>query len=137
MKPGDIVTVGGYEAKLVGLTQRQGPNYRERVARFSILSDGRIVGELSPSKRSFSARRSATTEAALLTRGVSQVYISLGEESQDGSIDARLYYKPLVLLIWLGAVLMAFGGILSLSDRRLRVGVPKPARGMRPMQPAE
>ncbi|WP_368735307.1 cytochrome c-type biogenesis CcmF C-terminal domain-containing protein, partial [Klebsiella aerogenes] len=69
-----------------------------------MLLDGSVIGELSPSRRSFSARRSATTEAALLTRGVSQIYISLGDEKADGSVDVRLYYKPLVLLIWLGAV---------------------------------
>ncbi len=137
IKQGEIVSVGGFDVKLEGLSQRQGPNYREQVARFSILLDGRIIGELSPSKRSFSARRSATTEAALLTRGVSQIYISLGDEKSDGSVDVRLYYKPLVLLIWLGAVLMAFGGVLSLSDRRLRIGAPKPARVAKSLQPAE
>jgi cytochrome c-type biogenesis protein CcmF len=137
IKPGEVVTVGGYGAKLESIVQRQGPNYREQVAQFSISHEGSVVGALSPSKRTFSARRSSTTEAALLTRGVSQIYISLGEERQDGAVDVRLYYKPLVLLIWLGAVLMAFGGILSLSDRRLRVGAPKPARVTRSLQPAE
>ncbi len=49
----------------------------------------------------------------------------------------RIYHKPLVLLIWWGPVLMAFGGLLSLSDRRLRVGAPKPAKAARALQPAE
>lgn len=49
----------------------------------------------------------------------------------------RIYHKPLVLLIWWGPVLMAFGGVLSLSDRRLRVGAPKPARAKQRLQPAE
>ncbi len=73
-----------------------------------------------------------------MTRGFSQLYLSLGDLSPDGSLAVRLYYKPLVLLIWLGAVVMAFGGALSLSDRRLRVGAPKPAQaaGLR-WQPAE
>jgi cytochrome c-type biogenesis protein CcmF len=82
----------------------------------------------------------STTEAALLTRGASQLYLSLGDPEPDGSVAVRLYHKPLVLLIWLGAVVMFVGGFLSLSDRRLRIGAPKPAR--RPaetptMQPAE
>jgi cytochrome c-type biogenesis protein CcmF len=136
IRPSETVSVGGFDVKLDGLTLRQGPNYREQLAHFSILLDGSVIGELSPSKRSFSARRSATTEAALLTRGVSQIYISLGDEKADGSVDVRLYYKPLVLLIWLGAVLMAFGGFLSLSDRRLRIGAPKSARTAS-LQPAE
>ncbi|MBN8967041.1 MAG: heme lyase NrfEFG subunit NrfE, partial [Rhizobiales bacterium] len=79
----------------------------------------------------------STTEAALLTRGASQVYISLGDAHADGSIAVRIYYKPLVLLIWFGPLLMAFGGMLSLSDRRLRVGAPKPAKTPRALQPAE
>ena len=68
----------------------------------------------------------STTEAALLTRGVGQIYLSLGDAGDDGSIAVRAYHKPLVLLIWLGALVMAFGGLLSLSDRRLRIGAPKP-----------
>jgi cytochrome c-type biogenesis protein CcmF len=63
-----------------------------------------------------------------MARGVSQLYLSLGEVRPDGSVTIRLYYKPLVLLIWLGCVVMAIGGAFSLSDRRLRVGAPKPAR---------
>ena len=137
VKAGEVVNVANYQARLESLVQRPGPNYREQVARFSISREGRPVGELSPSKRTFSARGAATTEAALLTSGFSQLYISLGEQNADGSIAVRAYYKPLVLLIWLGAVMMAFGGVLSLSDRRLRVGAPKPARNKQRLQPAE
>ena len=61
-----------------------------------------------------------------MTRGFSQLYLSLGDLNADGSLAVRLYHKPLVLLIWLGALVMVFGGALSLSDRRLRVGAPKP-----------
>ena len=77
-----------------------------------------------------------------MTRGATQIYLSLGEVAADGAIAVRLYHKPLVLLIWFGAVMMAFGGVLSLSDRRLRVGAPKPGRNKpakaKPtLQPAE
>ena len=65
----------------------------------------------------------------MLTRGFSQLYLSLGDPGPDGTVAVRLYYKPLVTLIWLGAVVMVVGGALSLSDRRLRVGAPKPAKG--------
>ena len=61
----------------------------------------------------------------------------LGDPNPDGSLAVRLYYKPLVLLIWLGAVVMVIGGALSLSDRRLRVGAPKPARSKAALVPAE
>jgi cytochrome c-type biogenesis protein CcmF len=92
---------------------------------------------MTPSKRSFTTRSMSTTEAALMTRGASQLYVSLGETTTDGAVAVRIYHKPLVLLIWFGPLLMAFGGLLSLSDRRLRVGAPKPAKPSRAMQPAE
>jgi len=82
---------------------------------------------MQPSKRSFSAREMSTNEAALMARGAGQLYLSLGDAGADGALAIRLYYKPLVLLIWLGAVVMFCGGALSLSDRRLRIGAPKPA----------
>jgi len=63
---------------------------------------------MTPSKRNFTTRGSSTTEAALLTRGASQLYISLGDTAADGAIAVRIYHKPLVLLIWWGPVLMAF-----------------------------
>lgn len=137
MKPGDVAQVGGYEVKLDNITQQQGPNFREQVTQFTVARDGKVIGVMAPSKRNFSTRGMSTTEAALLTRGVSQLYVSLGDEHTDGSIAVRAYYKPMVLLIWFGPVLMALGGMLSLSDRRLRVGAPKPAKASRALQPAE
>ncbi|MBN9594478.1 MAG: heme lyase CcmF/NrfE family subunit [Afipia sp.] len=128
MQPKDIVTVGGYQVRLDDVTQQQGPNYREAVSHFTVMLDGKTVGVLTPSKRNFAARQMSTTEAALLTRGASQIYISLGDAHTDGSVAVRIYHKPLVLLIWFGPVIMAFGGLLSLTDRRLRVGAPKPAK---------
>jgi cytochrome c-type biogenesis protein CcmF len=137
MKPDDVANVAGYALKLDGLAQRQGPNYREMVAKFTVSEGGTQLSVMTPSKRSFTTRNTTTTEAALLTRGVSQLYISLGDTAADGSIAVRIYHKPMVLLIWFGPVLMAFGGMLSLSDRRLRVGAPKPAKAIRALQPAE
>jgi len=138
MKPNDLIPFAGYQLKLDNLSQRQGPNYREMVAAFSVSLDGEKLSVMTPSKRNFTTRGGAsTTEAALLTRGVSQLYISLGDSTADGGVTVRIYHKPLVLLIWYGPVLMAFGGMLSLSDRRLRVGAPKPARGLRGLQAAE
>lgn len=72
-----------------------------------------------------------------MARGVSQIYLSIGDIEPDGAIAVRLYYKPLVLLIWLGCVVMFIGGGFSLSDRRLRVGAPRPARVRPAMAPAE
>jgi cytochrome c-type biogenesis protein CcmF len=138
MKEGDTAKIAGYELKMDGLTQRQGPNYRELVTSFAVSLDGERLREMTPSKRNFTTRAGmSTTEAALLTRGVSQLYVSLGETTAEGGIAVRIYHKPLVLLIWFGPVLMALGGMLSLSDRRLRVGAPKPAKALRGLQAAE
>ncbi len=136
LKPGETVSVSGYTVKLEGLLPRQGPNYRELVARFTVRRNGEVIDVLEPSKRTFPQRDMSTTEAALLTRGASQLYLSLGDVTPDGAIAIRLYHKPLVLLIWIGCLVMVFGGALSLSDRRLRVGAPKPARKAA-LQPAE
>ena len=137
MKPGDAISIAGYQMTLEGLIQQQGPNYRELVAPFTVRLDSKRLAVMTPSKRTFTTRGMSTTEAALLTRGASQLYISLGDPTADGGITARIYHKPLVLLIWFGPVLMAFGGLLSLSDRRLRVGAPKPAKAVRGLQAAE
>lgn len=140
MKPQETISIRGYDLSFDGLVSRQGPNYRELIAKYTVRRDGEVIGVLEPSKRSFAARGNSTTEAALLTRGFSQIYVSLGDPEPDGSISVRIYHKPLVLLIWFGALVMAFGGLLSLSDRRLRVGAPKPARKQAKtsaLQPAE
>jgi len=137
MKPNDVRPLAGYELKLDGLSQRQGPNYREQVASFAVSLGGSKLAVMTPSKRHFTTNGATTTEAALLTRGASQLYISLGDPTADGGTVVRIYHKPLVLLIWFGPVLMALGGVLSLSDRRLRVGAPKPARAVGGLQAAE
>jgi cytochrome c-type biogenesis protein CcmF len=137
MKPGDSAKVAGYDLQFDRLKEQQGPNYRELVASFKVRLDGDDLGVMTPSKRNFTTRGTSTTEAALKSRGASQLYISLGDTTPDGGITVRIYHKPLVLLIWFGPVLMAFGGLLSLSDRRLRVGAPKPAKALRGLQAAE
>jgi cytochrome c-type biogenesis protein CcmF len=137
VKPGETVSLRHYDLTFDGLTSRSGPNYSELVGTFTVRSDGKTLGIMQPSKRNFPSRGSATSEAALMTRGVSQLYLSLGDPNPDGSIALRLYHKPLVLLIWLGAVVMFLGGGISLSDRRLRVGAPKPARAKATLQAAE
>jgi cytochrome c-type biogenesis protein CcmF len=128
VQPAQTVSLAGYNLTFDGLVSRTGPNYREVVGHFTVREGGNVIGVMDPSKRSFTARGSSTTEAALLTRGFSQLYLSLGDPTAQGGIAIRLYHKPLVLLIWLGPAIMALGGLLSLSDRRLRVGAPRPAR---------
>ena len=136
VKPSQTVSLSGYALTFEGIVQRPGPNYHELLAKFTVRSGDRIIGVMEPSKRDFAARQMSTNEAALMARGVGQLYLSLGDSNSDGSIAIRLYHKPLVMLIWFGGVVMMLGGALSLSDRRLRVGAPKPA-ARAALQPAE
>jgi len=136
VKPSQTVSLSGYALTFEGIVQRPGPNYHELLAKFTVRSGDQIIGVMEPSKRDFAARQMSTNEAALMARGVGQLYLSLGDSNSDGSIAIRLYHKPLVMLIWFGGVVMMLGGALSLSDRRLRVGAPKPA-ARAALQPAE
>ena len=136
VKVGQSISLSGFELTFDGLVQRSGANYREVVGKFTVRQGGEAIGSLEPTKRSFASRETTTTEAALMTRGFSQLYLSLGDVNSDGSVAVRLYYKPMVLLIWIGSIVMMLGGALSLSDRRLRVGAPKPA-AKPAVQPAE
>jgi cytochrome c-type biogenesis protein CcmF len=125
MKPGDSATVGPYELLMEKVEVRNGPNYTARVATTEIRSGGAHIAEVEPEIRFYQARRMSRTEAGIVTLGLGQIYMGISAGTTEGSLDARLYWKPLVVFIWLGAVVMAFGGLLSLSDRRLRFGVAR------------
>jgi len=134
---GDSLDIAHYRLTFDRLFNRVGPNYRDVVGQFTVRRmNGELIGIMEPSRRTFPSRNMATTEAALMTRGVSQLYLSLGDPT-NGVVPVRLYFKPQVLMIWLGAAFMFFGGGLSLSDRRLRIGAPRPAKAKAALQPAE
>jgi cytochrome c-type biogenesis protein CcmF len=138
LKPGEIIDIAHYRLSFEGLLNRPGQNYRDLVGHFTVRrANGDWVGVMEPSRRTFPARNMATTEAALMTRRLNQLYLSIGDPNPDGSVPVRLYFKPLVLMIWLGAVIMFVGGAFSLSDRRLRIGAPRPARVRPALQAAE
>ena len=131
VKLGQGIDLGPYQATIDNLRSRQGPNYSEVLAHTVVRRRGAVVTTVEPAKRSFPARQTTVTEAGIATLGFGQIYISLGDQHADGSIDARLFWKPLVTAIWIGAVIMAFGGIVSLSDRRLRIGFARRAARVR------
>ena len=136
LKPGGQVSIASFDLSFTGLLQREGENWRDQVGRFDVRKGGVPIATLEPSKRVYVVGSQQTTEAGIKTFRLGQLYISLGEPMQGGAISARIYWKPLVTLIWLGGVVMALGGALSLSDRRLRIGAPKPARRIA-VSPAE
>ncbi len=126
MKPGDSIEVSGYHLNYVNMTDEDSADYAEEFGNF-ILTDatGASLSPIASSKRFYKARKMPTTEAGIYTRHLSQVYVSLGDKGTDGSVVVRVWWKPLVTLIWFGAIFMALGALISLSDRRLRVGAPK------------
>jgi cytochrome c-type biogenesis protein CcmF len=136
LKPGERLGVAGFELVYKGIDEVRGPNWRADVGHFDVRAGGVTVATLDPAKRVYLARNMPTTEAGIKTFGLGQLYISLGDREADQNISARIYWKPYVTLIWLGTIVMALGGILSLSDRRLRVGAPRPA-ARRAVAPAE
>jgi cytochrome c-type biogenesis protein CcmF len=129
MKPGDRGEVAGYAFNFRGARPpSQGPNYQEQTALLTITRGRTQVAELRPSKRLYDTPRQTTTEAAIHVSWAGDLYAVLGDELADGGFVVRVYFNPLVRLIWLGAIVMAVGGVLSLSDRRLRIGAPRRAR---------
>jgi cytochrome c-type biogenesis protein CcmF len=127
LKPGEVADIAGYHLTFDGVAPRQGPNYRERVGLFSVTRSGAAVASLEPSKREFTVERNSTTEAAIHVSWRGDLYVVLGDALKEGAYSVRIYFNPLVRLIWLGAVVMFIGGAVSLSDRRLRVGAPRRA----------
>jgi cytochrome c-type biogenesis protein CcmF len=139
MKQGEVTDAGGYTLRFDGMKKATGPNYTEDRGHFTIARGGVDVADVWSAKRIYTAGQMPTTEAGILTFGASQLYVSLGDPTDDGGIVVRIWWKPYILCIWGGALVMAFGGFVSLSDRRLRVGAPRrKAKVLQPvMEPAE
>ena len=129
VRPGQTLPIAGYTLRFDGISPSRGPNFTEDRGRFVYLdSSGRQRGTIISSKRLYPARQMPTTEAGIVTLGFSQLYVSLGDMTADGGVVVRAWWKPMVLLIWLGGALMMMGGMVSLADRRLRIGVPASRR---------
>ncbi|MBI4922485.1 MAG: heme lyase CcmF/NrfE family subunit [Devosia nanyangense] len=124
MQPGESQTIGDHMVTLNGVDNLQGENFAAETGRFTVAGSGG-TRQMMPERRVYEASGMPTTEAAIETYGFSQLYLQLGEASADGGRVVRVWYKPYVTLIWLGAVAMALAGFLSLTDRRLRVGAPR------------
>jgi cytochrome c-type biogenesis protein CcmF len=139
MQPGTSKPLGNYSVQFDGVDNRQGENFVAEEGRFTVTAPDGSTREFRPERRVYPASGTPTTEAAIETYGFSQLYLQLGEQATDGSHVVRAWYKPYVTLIWLGALIMAAAGVLSLSDRRLRIGAPsrRPAPQAPPLQPAE
>ena len=135
MQPGDTQEIVGYTLVFEGVSPGEGPNYSYERGRFSVLVDGEVIAVMEPEKRQFFVQTMLTTEAAIRTTLMADLYLVLGDAGANGSWAVRIYYNPLVPWIWGGCLMMVFGGLISLTDRRLRLAIPsrrKQAAAVRP-----
>jgi cytochrome c-type biogenesis protein CcmF len=131
--PGETMTVGPYTLRFDGVTQVQGPNFQATQAELALMEKGRVVTVLKPEKRVYPAEGQETADTAIRTTGLRDLYLALGDDRGNGRWTIRAYVSPLAPFIWLGALVMAMGGALSLWGRlRVRLATPEPA-----VQPAE
>ncbi|ODT81683.1 MAG: c-type cytochrome biogenesis protein CcmF [Pelagibacterium sp. SCN 64-44] len=127
LNPGETTELAGYVVAFDAFEQVPGPNYLADTGIFTVTAPGGGTAELHAERRTYMASGMPTTEAAIQTYGLSQLYLQLGEPLDDTHV-VRIWHKPYILLIWLGCLVMAGAGFLSLTDRRLRLGAPQTAR---------
>ncbi|MBV9966263.1 MAG: heme lyase CcmF/NrfE family subunit, partial [Alphaproteobacteria bacterium] len=123
-RPGDQIALTSYTIAFDAVNQVSGPDYTATRADMRLLKGGRLIADMHPEKRFYPVENGSQTGVAIRTNLLADVYAVIGDPDGKGGYTLRLYWNPLVPWIWLGAAAMALGGILSLSDRRLRVGAP-------------
>jgi cytochrome c-type biogenesis protein CcmF len=125
MDIGDTVNAGGFDVRLVSIKNVTGPNYIAAQAMMEVTKKGSPVGTMYPEKRKYNATGNVLTETAIDSGLFRDLYLSLGEPVANGAWSVRVYYKPFVGWIWGGALIMAIGGGLALSDRRYALAARK------------
>jgi len=125
MKPGDTVQFAGASVTLEEVSPWRGPNFVEERGNFTVSTGAGKDITLTPSKRLYDAPRQSTSEVGIHPFWTGNFYLAIGDSLNDGGYSVRMYFHPLVVLIWVGTSIMFLGGAISLADRRLRVGVPR------------
>jgi cytochrome c-type biogenesis protein CcmF len=121
MAYGETVQLMGYDFTFNGVSNLQGPNYTGYQAHVVASQNGHVVANLEAEKRIYTVQRNTMTEAGIDSAINRDLFVALGEQLEDGDWALRIYVKPFVNWIWVGAFIMAFGGILSISDKRYRM----------------
>jgi cytochrome c-type biogenesis protein CcmF len=124
IRPGDTLAIAGRTLHFFGVTEEDVANYHVQRAQIVVERPGSAAMVLYPERRWYPVARSQTTNTAIATNGFGDLYLALGDPDDRGGWVLRAYYNPLVPWIWFGAVLAALGGLVSLSDRRLRLRLP-------------
>jgi cytochrome c-type biogenesis protein CcmF len=120
MHIGDSTSVRGYTFTFMGIREVPGPNYSAVRGQMQVTRDGKAVATMYPEKRVYRVQQNPMTEAAIDAGVTRDLYVSLGEPVEDGAWIVRVYVKPFIDWIWGGCLLMAFGGLLAVTDRRYR-----------------
>ena len=121
MELGETVELGGYDFTFTDVKAIQGPNYTADMGVFDVNKDDEFIVHLEPEKRIYTVQRMPMTEAAVHSTVSRDLFIAMGEPLDDGAWAVRIYIKPFIVWIWAGAVVMAIGGIFSISDKRYRM----------------
>ncbi|MFC7048193.1 heme lyase CcmF/NrfE family subunit [Emcibacter nanhaiensis] len=127
---GEKIEIGGYELTFNGVRPLAGPNYTSLAGEFTVRDkNGDEVTQLLPESRTYASPPMTTTEAAIYARFFGDLFVAIGEGQGQNAAgqdrwSVRAYYKPLQFWLWGGAMIMVIGGLVSLSDRRFRIGVP-------------
>jgi cytochrome c-type biogenesis protein CcmF len=137
MRPGQSIQLSGYDLRLHSIGNVAGPNYEAERGNFEIAKSGRVITRLFSERRFYPVRQQQTTAAGIRTNLLSNLYVALGEPNDAGAWTVRFHYHPFMPLVWIGALTMALGGFVSLSDRRFRVGAPQRAARRSIVVPAE
>ncbi|MGW8370489.1 MAG: cytochrome c-type biogenesis CcmF C-terminal domain-containing protein, partial [Gammaproteobacteria bacterium] len=125
---GERWEVAGYDVEFRGMRQVEGPNFVADEGEFELRKNGEYVTTLRPQKRIYRVQTNPMTEAAIDNRLFRDMFIALGDPLGDNAWSVRIQYKPMISFIWLGCVVMAFGGLLAATDKRYRQPVKKTAR---------
>ena len=120
LMPGERITLGRYDFLFEGVTNVRGPNYLAQRGQVAVDRDGERILVLHPEKRRYLAGGAAMTEADIDAGFLRDIYVALGEPLGDGAWSVRVHVKPYVRWVWFGGVMMMFGGVLTLFDRRYR-----------------
>jgi len=128
LRPGGSMPLAGYTIQLERVERRSGANFTADEAVIRVTDRGNFVAELRPQRKFFPVQQQTTADTAIRTNFLADLYVALGDADGAGNWTIRAYWKPLVPWIWIGAVIMAFGGVVSLSDRRWRIGIAQRAR---------
>ena len=124
MLPGDQLELASYSFQFQGTRTIEGPNYRGDEGIITVSENGKTIATLHPQKRSYNAQQGQVmTEAAIDAGLFRDLYVALGEPLGAGAWAVRVHYKPFVRWMWLGAILMTFGGVLAAADKRYRLPV--------------